>query len=55
MLFKSRTFLEAIAIYNKEAHYLPDGRVLFLAAIYFCPSKFIQFLCISSASTASFG
>ena len=43
MLFRSRTFLEAIAICNKEALYLPDGRVLFLAAIYFCQLSLFYF------------
>ena len=43
MLFRSRSFLEAIAICNEEAHYLPDGRVLFLAAIYFCHLSLFYF------------
>ena len=43
MLFRSRSFLEAIAICNKEAHYLPDGRVLFLPAIYFCQLSLFYF------------
>ena len=43
MMFRSRSFLEAITICNKEAHCLPDGRVLFLAAIYFCHLSLFYF------------